>query len=392
MPCSVITVRRAGHAIDTVRPDGVQTGDRRRSGLLCYCRAGFEPELAAELTERAALAGCHGHARAVRHDGYVVFETHMPGARDRAPATTDASPPTPPFTELIFARQKLQLLAELRALDPKDRITPILSALREIPSTPALGQLLVEHPDSDTGKPLAGLARSFGNALRPALRRAGLLAQRDDSSAARLHVFFTAGDHVLLATSDPGDSAPWPLGIPRLKPHPQAPSRSALKLEEALMTLLDADQRDRLLQPGMRAADLGAAPGGWSWVLARHGLHVTAIDNGPLRQDLLDSGQVEHLRADGFAWQPPTPLDWLVCDMVEQPRRVATRMAQWMREGWCQHAIFNLKLPMKKRWLETRLCLDLFREHSARPLMLHARQLYHDREEITVFASVSGRR
>ncbi len=364
----------------------------QRNGMLCYCRAGFEPELAAELTERTALAGCHGHARAARHDGYVVFETHLPAADDQAPGTINAPLPSPPFTELIFARQKLQLLAELRALDPRDRITPILSALHDNTSSPAFGQLLVEHPDSDTGKPLAGLARSFGNALRPALRKAGLLAQRDDFSAPRLHVFFTAGDHVFLATSDPRDSAPWPLGIPRLKPHPEAPSRSALKLEEALLTLLDEDQRTRLLQPGMRGADLGAAPGGWTWVLARHGLHVTAIDNGPLRQHLLDSGQVEHLRADGFAWQPPRPLDWLVCDMVEQPRRVAARMAEWMREGWCQHAIFNLKLPMKKRWLETRLCLDLFREQSARPLSLRARQLFHDREEITVFASVATRR
>ncbi len=364
----------------------------QRNGLLCYCRAGFEPELAAELTERAATAGCHGHARAVRNDGYVVFETHALAAGDHVPAAAGAPPLPIRFADLIFARQKLQLLAELRALDPRDRMTPILSALRDAVHGPAFGQLLVEHPDSDVGKPLAGLARSFGNALRPALRKAGMLTQREDPCAPRLHVFFTAGNHAWLAASDPRDSAPWPLGIARLKPHPAAPSRSALKLEEALLTLLDDDQRARLLQPGMRGADLGAAPGGWTWVLARHGLQVTAIDNGPLRQDLLDSGQVEHLRADGFTWQPPRPVDWLVCDMVEQPRRVAARMAQWMREGWCRHAIFNLKLPMKKRWLETQLCLDLFREQSARPLFLRARQLFHDREEITVFASISSHR
>src|SRR5690606_18025923 len=137
---------------------------------------------------------------------------------------------------------------------------------------------------------------------------------------------------------------------------------------------------------GMQAADLGAAPGGWTWVLARHGLRVSAIDNGPLRQHVLDTGLVEHLRADGFRWQPPRPLDWMVCDMVEQPRRVAARMATWLREGWCRQAIFNLKLPMKKRWDETRLCLDLFAEQAQRPLAIRARQLYHDREEITVFA------
>ncbi|MGN6513432.1 MAG: 23S rRNA (cytidine(2498)-2'-O)-methyltransferase RlmM, partial [Lysobacteraceae bacterium] len=171
-----------------------------------------------------------------------------------------------------------------------------------------------------------------------------------------------------------------------------APSRSALKLEEALLTLLDADERARLLRPGMRAADLGAAPGGWTWVLARIGLQVTAVDNGPLREHVLATGRVEHLRADGFLWQPPRPLDWMVCDMVEQPRRVASRLATWLREGWCRQAIFNLKLPMKKRWLETQLCLQRFADEAGMPLWLRARQLYHDREEITVFAAPAAPR
>jgi 23S rRNA (cytidine2498-2'-O)-methyltransferase len=289
-----------------------------------------------------------------------------------------------PFSTLVFARQKLRLVAELRGLDPADRIAPMLAALH---GGPQFGELVMEHPDSDAGKPLAGLARSLGNALRPALRKAGLLSTQDNARLPRLHVFFVAGDHAFLATSRPADSAPWPLGIPRLRMHRDAPSRSALKLEEALLVLLDDEERTRLLKEGMAAADLGAAPGGWTWVLTRHRLRVTAIDNGPLRQHVLDTGLVQHLRADGFSWQPPHPLDWMVCDMVEQPRRVAERMATWLREGWCRHAIFNLKLPMKKRWQETELCLAQFAEQAGRPLSIRARQLYHDREEITVFAT-----
>jgi len=106
---------------------------------------------------------------------------------------------------------------------------------------------------------------------------------------------------------------------------------------------------------------------------------------------VIDTGLVEHLRADGFQWQPRQPLDWMVCDMVEQPRRVAERMATWFREGWCRHAVFNLKLPMKKRWDETQLCLALLQQGAAMPLHIRAKQLYHDREEITVFATVLSR-
>jgi 23S rRNA (cytidine2498-2'-O)-methyltransferase len=354
------------------------------TGLLCYCRQGFEPELAAELTERAANAGIAGYARAGRNDGCVVF------ASDDARLAAALR-----WRELIFARQKLSLLAELRGLDPKDRIAPMLAALQGrgrhgdagTKPGPAFGDVFVEHPDSDLAKPLAGLARSFGNALRPALRKAGLLAGKENPRLPRLHVVFVQGDHAFLAVADPADSAPWPLGIPRLRLLPDAPSRSALKLEEALLTLLDARERETLLKPGMTAADLGAAPGGWTWVLTRHGLRVSSVDNGPLRPHVLDTGLATHLREDGFHWQPPRPLDWMVCDMVEQPRRVAERMATWFREGWCRHAIFNLKLPMKKRWDETRLCLDLFSRRAGRPLTVRAKQLYHDREEITVFAT-----
>ena len=303
------------------------------------------------------------------------------------------------WRELIFARQKLAVFAELRGLDPKDRIAPMLAALqgRERFGDPTsslgskFGDLFVEHPDSDEAKPLAGLARSFGNALRPALRKAGLLTASENAKLPRLHVVFVAGDHAFLAIADPADSAPWPLGIPRLKLLPDAPSRSALKLEEAFLVLLAAHEREALLKPGMTAADLGAAPGGWTWVLTRQQLRVSSIDNGPLRQHVLDTGLVTHLREDGFQWHPPRPMDWMVCDMVEQPRRVAERMATWFREGWCRHAVFNLKLPMKKRWDETRLCLDLFAQQAGKPLVVRAKQLYHDREEITVFATPSSR-
>lgn len=342
------------------------------NGLLAYCRQGFEPELAGELTDRAAQAGFAGYARTERDSGYVTFICDDADALSRAV----------PFSHLIFARQKLRLLAELRGLNPSDRIAPMLEALQGLPR---FGELVMEYPDSDSGKPLAGLARSLGNVLRPALRKANLLTSQDSTRFPRLHVFLVDGDHAFLASSHPADSAPWPLGIPRLKMHKDAPSRSALKLEEALLVLLSNDERQNLLKEGMVAADLGAAPGGWTWVLTRNRLRVTSVDNGPLRQHVLDTGMVTHLRADGFAWQPPHPLDWMVCDMVEQPRRVAERMASWLREGWCRHAIFNLKLPMKKRWQETQLCLDLFAQQADKPLTIRAKQLYHDREEITVF-------
>ncbi|GAB2510876.1 23S rRNA (cytidine(2498)-2'-O)-methyltransferase RlmM [Lysobacter humi (ex Lee et al. 2017)] len=351
--------------------------------LLAYCRAGFEPELAAELTERAAEAGHSGYARTQRGDGYVEFVCEDATALSRAV----------PYDRLIFARQKLVRVAALSGLAARgevrpDRVGAIRDALAAQYGMPRVlfGEIRVEHPDNDDGKPLAALARGLGNALRAGLREHGWLSSTDDPYRPRLHVLLTSGDAAQIGIAIPDDSSPWPMGIPRLRANPQAPSRSALKLEEALITLITPDERAAWFREGMWGADLGAAPGGWSWVLMREGLHVVSVDNGPLAQHLLDSGRVEHLRADGFVWHPKRTLDWMVCDMVEQPRRVAERMGVWLREGWCRHTIFNLKLPMKKRWDETRQCLALFEQQVGRPVEWRARQLYHDREEITVFA------
>jgi 23S rRNA (cytidine2498-2'-O)-methyltransferase len=281
----------------------------------------------------------------------------------------------------IFARQRLPVFKQLDGLPRADRLTPILAALKD--RGERYRDAWVEAPDSDAGKAMAPFCRSFGNALIGGLKHSGLL---DHAAPRRLHAFFPQSDHVYLCSADPAMCAPWPQGIPRLKfPH-AAPSRSTLKLEEAFLVLLDDGERERWLRPGMSAVDLGAAPGGWTWQFVRRSLRVTAIDNGPMDRALMESGLVAHLREDGFRFRPKKPADWMVCDMVEQPRRIAELVSRWLAEGWCRRSIFNLKLPMKKRYDETMRCLQMIRAGASRTLELRARQLYHDREEITVFA------
>ncbi|HSS06757.1 MAG TPA: 23S rRNA (cytidine(2498)-2'-O)-methyltransferase RlmM, partial [Rhodanobacteraceae bacterium] len=141
-----------------------------------------------------------------------------------------------------------------------------------------------------------------------------------------------------------------------------------------------------LLHAGMRAVDLGAAPGGWTWQLAHRGLRVTAVDNGPLKGSVGDDPLVTHLRADGLAFLPKRPVDWMTCDIVEQPARIAMLVARWIGEGHARHAIFNLKLPMKKRYDEVQRCAAIIVEALDRSRVRHRfalRQLYHDREEVT---------
>ena len=336
--------------------------------LLLYCRAGFEGECAQEITAICLAQRIHGNTQYADNSGFVEFI-----------GDEQALVHWPDWRQLIFARQSLPRFARLDALARADRLTPIMAALHA--RGEAFREVWVEAPDTNAGKELAPLCKSFGNALVGALKRASLL---DPRATRRLHVFFPQGDKVYLCAADPEASAPWPQGIPRLKFPRAAPSRSTLKLDEAFVSLLNESEQERWLKPGMRAVDLGAAPGGWTYQLVRRSIRVSAIDNGPMDRALLDSGLVEHLRTDGFRYRPKQPVDWLVCDMVEQPRRIAELIARWLGTGACKRAVFNLKLPMKKRYDETQACLARVRAVASD---VRARQLYHDREEITVFAA-----
>ncbi len=97
---------------------------------------------------------------------------------------------------------------------------------------------------------------------------------------------------------------------------------------------------------------------------------------------------MRHQSADAFTWRPPKPVDWMVCDVVDKPARTAELVQCWLSRGWCRRTIFNLKLPMKQRLAETERILARLRGSAA--VRLEARQLYHDREEITVFAERGG--
>jgi 23S rRNA (cytidine2498-2'-O)-methyltransferase len=177
------------------------------------------------------------------------------------------------------------------------------------------------------------------------------------------------------------------MGIPRLRARRQAPSRSVLKLDEAIGRFLGEDERAAWLRPGRTAVDLGAAPGGWTWLLRHYGVTVTAIDNGPLDAALEADSGVDHRTEDGFRYRPRRPVDWLVCDMVERPHRIARLLADWLSCGDCRHAIVNLKLPMKQRWRTVSELLETIAAALPGDGRLLANQLYHDREEIPVFAS-----
>jgi 23S rRNA (cytidine2498-2'-O)-methyltransferase len=372
---------------------------------LLYCRPGFEQDCAQEAlrqakqqkpiiaTEQPAIVGDSGYVIIILNDQTLSYR------------------------ELIFTRQLIRLHHSIATLPERDRLTPILDAIATLPGT--FGTLWLEAPDTNAGKLLSTFTRRFQPLLENALREQGRLLDnskntvRADPSTAlrtkglveasslypstgsgrteklsRLHIFFPDKSSALIGTSDPHNSAAAIMGIVRQSMPAEAPSRSTMKLAEAIEVFMDRSEQTRLLRQGMQAVDLGAAPGGWTWQLVKRGIRVTAVDNGPMKGALINHPLVQHLKQDGFKYAPRKAVDWLVCDMVEQPSKVATLIGVWFAAGWCKHAIFNLKLPMKQRVAALDSALGGIRkrlDEEGINYRMMSKQLYHDREEVTVF-------
>ena len=350
------------------------------TAIVALCRAGFEPECARDLEALAVALDA-----AVETDvGIAPGVVALPLSLSPRPAQmAGALAQRPP----VFARE-IAVGTGPHLLGTRDRIAPIVAAARALGV--ACGTLWLEYPDTNDGKALSPMCRRLEPLLVAALRAATLLTRHEQPALPRLHVVFVDKGSAFVATSAPAWNSGWPMGIPRLKMPRNVPSRSTLKLAEALVTFLDEGEQARLLRPGLRAVDLGAAPGGWTWQLAHRGLRVTAVDNGPLKGEVSDDPLVTHVREDGLKWRPKRPVDWLVCDIVEQPIRIAELVARWIADGIARRAIFNLKLPMKKRYDEVERCRHRIMDVTDRAGMdarIVLRQLYHDREEVTGYLS-----
>ena len=349
-------------------------------GLLALCRAGFEKEVAGELDELAARIGLTGFVRAREGSAFVTFETHEAVPFAELAASCD-------WRSLVFARQLLPWFARVDGLPERDRATPLVEAARS--GGQRFASVTLETPDTDDAKQQSGFCRRFTPKFEEALAKAGLLPARG-RNLAELHVIFPDASTAWLCACEPGKAALWPMGVPRLRMPREAGSRSTLKLAEAIFTLLTEEERTHTLRAGLRAVDLGAAPGGWTWQLAHRGLHVVAVDNGNIAPSVMATDMVEHVRADGFTWRPQRNVEWMVCDMVEQPSRIASLVADWVGSGRCRRSIFNLKLPMKKRLEAVAQCRTLIHKRlaSVGPYDLRIKHLYHDREEVTAYLAL----
>ena len=137
-----------------------------------------------------------------------------------------------------------------------------------------------------------------------------------------------------------------------------------------------------------RALDLGAAPGGWTKVLRDKGFAVTAVDPALLDPRVARDPGVTHVRAlaQDFFKQQPQPFDLLVNDMRMDSRlsiQLTNSCAAWLNPG--AYAVVTLKLPHANMQRNTAMAI---RELARCYHVVAARQLFHNRSEVTLLAKV----
>jgi 23S rRNA (cytidine2498-2'-O)-methyltransferase len=176
----------------------------------------------------------------------------------------------------------------------------------------------------------------------------------------------------------------WAGGNRRFAREKEQISRSEFKLLEAL----EVFQIE--LPPRGVALDLGAAPGGWTRILRQHEQYVTAVDPAQLDVSLDADPDVRHLRmtAEKYLEAGPDRFDLIVNDMRLDARDSARLMVSYARHLY-RHgsAIMTLKLPQEGQQTVIDHAFNILRQSYD---IVAARQLFHNRSEITVYLKLKN--
>jgi 23S rRNA C2498 (ribose-2'-O)-methylase RlmM len=338
---------------------------------LFICRPGFEQTLKSECEERF----------------------HIPGDSNfRAAVTFPDSTNLPKYYETVFARQYLPRAMLFQNLSLEDCAQSIIGRF----------DVMAKRNNRQTGRwTLHAFAVDVDNCLAAAkVISKKLLAHvrqkhpefqkryveaKDFPDTCKnpddivLQIFVSAEKQVWFSIGSLAEGIhPFEGGFQRMRTLKGAPSRSASKLEEALLVM------NKHPESGQTAVDLGAAPGGWSFVMARYGANVQAIDHAKLDESAFKGlkGTIEHITSNGLTFEPLQTVDWLVCDMVISYRDTLSVLKRWQKKALMRHFVINIKLSRTNHWQQVRDALAELRDFEW--TYTHARHLLHDRNEITL--------
>jgi 23S rRNA (cytidine2498-2'-O)-methyltransferase len=118
-------------------------------------------------------------------------------------------------------------------------------------------------------------------------------------------------------------SSPFAHGAIQFVETKEPPSRAYLKLWEFFT------RTAVMPQARAKCLEIGASPGGWTWVLNRLGADVTAVDRAPLAPSVQCA---KFLKKDAFSLTPEdfSDVEWIFSDVVCYPRKLLEWIRPWL--------------------------------------------------------------
>jgi 23S rRNA (cytidine2498-2'-O)-methyltransferase len=151
----------------------------------------------------------------------------------------------------------------------------------------------------------------------------------------------------------------------------EPPNRAYLKLWESLTRI------GRMPRAGDTCIDLGACPGGWTWVLQGLGANVISVDKAPLADTVAALPNVKYVQQSAFGLKPADigPVDWLFSDIICYPERLLRLVREWQDSGLAKNMVCTIKFQGET-------------DHKATAEFLktagsYAMHLYNNKHEIT---------
>jgi 23S rRNA (cytidine2498-2'-O)-methyltransferase len=369
----------AGQPLESLSPGQPPASSVRF--LLWSCQGGAE----AALKQRAADVLPAARPGAWRR-GVVTFRLPGPvGPALPPPAGDPARGPKivqEPWPDLVFARTTIHSLGQVSGKDDAARTTAAVATAASVD----YHTVHVWKRDPKADLPVAAIRRGL-------LAASGLELTAPELAEPGMRVLdcvLDSADRWWVGWHQAAEPASrWPGGIypAATLPLPEAAvSRAWLKLDEAIALF------EIPFEPGQRALELGASPGGACQRLLEAGLRVVGVDPAVVDERVAVHSRFEQwrMRAREVPLRRCGRIDWLLADMNIDPTstmtalgRIATAPAVRLRG-----IVATLKLPSWSRAGELSGWLEMFRTWGFEP---RARQLSSGGQEVCVVAIRSRR-
>lgn len=261
---------------------------------------------------------------------------------------------------LVFLRQFLPDAEETRAASIGDWSRRLFTLITEqLPDQqPWRLHIMPHYGEANAGLNRCRLIRETLFELLQRKRRSLLKSLEDaptrfEPTTSLVQVLLKAPDHGFISVAP----APLPSQLPRLispfvkgelpvASDKAAPSRAFAKLVESELRL------GTRIANGESCVDLGACPGSWSYVALQRGAWVTAVDRSPLREDLMEDRRLTFKQGDAFAYEPPSRVDWLICDVIAAPERSIELLLHWLERRWTRRFVVTIKFKGEEDYIQ----------------------------------------